>query len=413
MAETIKHIDALEVLTGSGRPTVEARVVTAGGIETTASVPSGTSRGLYEAAEVYDGGSRYRGRGVRRAVEHVIKIIAPALLGMDVTRQAEIDETLVRLDGTPDKSRLGANAILPVSVACAKAGAAALGQPCYRYLSSDVSHALPAPVATVIAGGRHSSSPLPYEDYLLVCDGFGSMAESVEALVETRRMLEETLSERFGPIPDVGGAMAPPIGDSRQAFDAMLGAAAKAGFDGKFSLGLDVAASEFWANNRYNMPDGACDAKQMCDRLLALSREYPLRFIEDPFDQDDFASFAALTEAAKGAMIVGDDLFATNQARLRRGIEQRAANALLLKINQVGTVSEAVEASRLAASNRYKIIVSLRSHDTNDSFIADLAVAVGASHIKLGSPVRGERNAKYNRLLRIESDLNRAACSAG
>ena len=405
MGNTVKRIDAWEILTGSGRPTVEVSVLTTGGIEAEASVPSGTSRGLYEATEIYDGGSRYRGRGVRRAVENVIKIIGPTLQGMDVTKQATLDEMLIRLDGTPNKNRLGGNAILPVSVACAKAGAASLGQPCYRYLGSAAPTHLPAPVATVIAGGEHSPSGLEFEDYLLVCEGFTSVAESVEALVETRQVLEELMFNRFGPVPDVGGALAPPISDSRQAFDWMLEAASRAGFGGRFVLGLDVAASELWAKDCYRLGDATCDAEEMHVRLLELSREYPLRFIEDPFHQDDFESFARFTKEANGILVVGDDLFATNPGRLQRGIEQGAGNALLLKVNQIGTVSEALAAARLATRNKYNVIVSLRSNDTNDSFIADFAVAVGASHIKLGSPVRGERNAKYNRLLRIESYL--------
>jgi len=338
-------------------------------------------------------------------VEHVIQIIGPAILGMEVTQQAQIDETLIGLDGTPNKSRLGGNAILPVSVACAKAGAASMSQPCYQYLGGYSGVSLPAPIATVIAGGGHSPSELEFEDYLLICESFTTIAESVEALVETRQVLAELLSDRFGPIPDVGGALAPPIRETRQAFDYMLEAALRAGVGGRYTLGLDVAASELWANHRYRLGDKLLDPSQMHSQLLELIRDYPLSFIEDPFHQDDFAAFSRFTEEVKGVLVVGDDLFATNPVRLQQGIEQGAGNALLLKVNQIGTVSEALEAARIAKNNSYKVIVSLRSNDTNDSFIADFAVAVGASHIKLGSPVRGERNAKYNRLLRIESDL--------
>ena len=405
MGDTIARVDALEILAGSGKPTVEASVITRGGIHTKGSVPSGTSRGLYEAAELYDGGPRYRGRGVQRAVDTVKRIIGPALEGLDVTDQAGIDRRMIDLDGTPNKSRLGGNAILPVSVACAKAGAAAAGMPCYRYLGRAEATRLPAPLATVIAGGEHSPSGLEFEDYMLVCEGFGSVSESVEALVETRRTLEEIIAKRFGPVPDVGGALAPPVRDSRQAFDWMLEAASVAGFGGKFALGLDVAASEFWDGTHYKLGGTSCDSTGLHELLLQLSREYPLKFIEDPFHQDDFDAFSRFTKEAGSLMVVGDDLFATNPGRLQRGVACGAANTMLLKINQVGTVSEALEAARLATSIRYGITVSLRSNDTIDPVIADFAVAVGASHIKLGSPVRGERNAKYNRLIRIESDL--------
>ena len=403
----IKDLDAREILGASGRPTVEASVTTTTGITACASVPSGTSKGRHEASEVRDGGHRFRGLGCHRAAANVRDEIAPALRGMPISAQSAIDARMIETDGTSNKGRLGANAILSVSVACAKAAAAAAGVSVYRYLGGGSLHAMPAPMATVIAGGAHSSSALDFEDYLYILDGFESVAEAVEALWETRIVLEEILTARFGTIADVGGALAPPIANSREAFDLMLEAAERGGCAGRARLGIDVAASELYdaARGLYRVGDSLLTPQDLAGRYIELVREYPLVFVEDPFDQDDFASHAGLTSALPGVLVVGDDLFVSNPERIRHGIALHAANAVLLKVNQIGTVSEAIAAATVARVGGYTVTCSLRSHDTEDPFIADFAVAVGARLIKLGSPVRGERNAKYNRLMAIEEEL--------
>ena len=415
MKDVIERVEAREILSGSGRPTVEARITTTSGVVVEASVPSGTSRGKYEAFELYDREKRFHGLGVRRAVENVNLIIAPAIKYRDVTDQSEIDQTLIDLDGTVNKSRLGGNAILAVSVACAKAGAESCGLPCFRYLGGLGATRLPVPLATVIAGGEHSPSDLDFEDYLYVMQGFTSFSTALEALVETRYALGCLLEGRYGPAPEVGGALAPPIDDTRQAFDLMLEASERAGFSGRIGLGLDAAASELYLEDQdaYRVAGSRMRADELIQHYVGIASEYPLVFIEDPFQQDDFFHSAQLTSLLPDKRIVGDDLLASNPGRIKKGIEERAVNALLLKINQIGTVSEACRAADLAMCNQMAVTVSLRSNDTNDSFIADFAVAMGAEQIKLGSPVRGERNAKYNRLLAIEGQVGNGAWFSG
>ncbi|HEY8391809.1 MAG TPA: phosphopyruvate hydratase [Capillibacterium sp.] len=415
MKSVIERISAREILSGRGRPTVEVELVTADGILVEASVPSGTSKGKYEAWEVYDGGKRYRGLGVKQAVENVNREIAPKLIGENVLAQRRIDNLLIELDGTKNKQRLGGNAILAVSLAVAKAGAATAGLPLYRYLGGLGGVRLPVPLATVLSGGKHSPSSLDFEDYILIFDGFSCFADALEALVETRYLLEKNLRQMFGLIADDGGALAPPLSDTRQAFELMLEAAQQAGYGGKVALGLDVAASDLYLNDKglYQVGGREMEPAELIDYYICLAKQYPLVYIEDPFDQDDFESFAKLTAALPDRKIVGDDLFVTNPERIRMGIERKAGNTLLLKVNQIGTVSEAYDAGVLALQNGLAVTVSLRSSDTNDSFIADLAVGLGAEQIKLGSPVRGERNAKYNRLLKIEAELGKAAKFAG
>lgn len=415
MKSVIEMIRAREILSGPGRPTVEVELTTNDGIRVEASVPSGTSKGKYEAWEVYDGGERFRGLGVKKAAENVNREIAPKLIGENVFAQRRIDNLMIELDGTKNKQRLGGNAILAVSLAVAKAGAAAAGLPLYRYLGGLGSVRLPVPLATVISGGKHSPSSLDFEDYLLIFDGFTSFADALEALVEIRYILGKNLQKKFGLVADDGGALAPPLSDTPQAFDLMLEAVEQAGYGGKVALGLDAAASDLYLEDRglYNVGGREMEPAELIDYYISLAKQYPLVFIEDPFDQDDFVSFAKLTAALPDRKIVGDDLFVTNPERIKMGIEQKAGNTLLLKVNQIGTVSEAYDAGILALQNGLAVTVSLRSSDTNDSFIADLAVALGAEQIKLGSPVRGERNAKYNRLLKIEAELGSAVRFAG
>jgi enolase len=415
MSDKIRRVEAQEILSGSGRPTVGVTLWTEGGTTVHSSVPSGTSKGKYEAFELYDGEPRYRGLGVRKAVRNVNELIAPALVGHRVDEQRAIDDLLLDIDGTENLRNLGGNAVLAVSLAAARAAARSEDVPLYRYLGGSLVRRLPVPIATVIAGGAHSPSTLDFEDYILIPDGFSRFSDALEALATTRVVLEELLTDRFGPVADIGGALAPPLAASEQAFDLMMEAVETGGYGGRVQLGLDVAASALYRSedDTYVMAGAARTREEVIGYFRDLTVKYPLVFIEDPFDEDDFDGFTALTEALKGTQIVGDDLFASNPSRIAEGIRRAAANAVLLKVNQIGTVSGALDAGRLALDGGYSLTVSLRSSDTNDSFIADLAVSLAAPQIKLGSPVRGERNAKYNRLLAIELELGERAVFAG
>jgi len=405
----IVNIKGREILNARGKPTVEAELTTKNGITVIASVPSGTSRGKYEAYELYDGEERYGGHGTRKAATNISGIISENLKGHDITDQKGIDEILVKLDGTNNKSKLGGNAILAVSVAAAKAGAASLGVSPFRYLlQPGITPKLPDIVATVIAGGVFSTSGLEFEDYMMILHDFFSFPDALEALVTMRKHLEKSLRNKYGAFPEDGGALAAPLSSTEEAFEWMLATAKETGNEQKVSLGLDVAASELWDTQlgKYKLYGGKVySKKELLTYYCQLCQKYPLSFIEDGFEQDDFASSAQLCQMLPDKEIVGDDLFVTNPERLAVGIRQKAANGMLLKINQIGTVTEAINASRLATENGIDIIVSLRSGETGDDFIADLSVAVGARQIKLGSPVREERNSKYNRLLRIWEEL--------
>jgi enolase len=425
--DRIQKIVGREILNARGNPTVEAEILTESGICAVASVPSGTSKGKYEAKELYDGGNRYGGRGTKKAAEHVSTEISREICGMEVTDQVGIDAVLCSLDGTEDKSRLGSNAILAVSVAAARAGAKSEGVPLYKYLAEKVeghqgevhkrSIQLPDIIATVIAGGVFSDSGLEFEDYMAVFHGFNSFSDQLEALWSLRWNLEKGLRAVYGTFPEDGGALAPPLKSSEEAFAWIMKTAQEIGYKKHISLGLDVAASELWIEKEgvYRLKKVGKKEEFTTERLLKYYKEltslYPITLIEDGFSQDDFNMFSKMTEEMQGLQIVGDDLFATNVNRLSYGIQCRAANAILLKINQIGTVTEAMNAAALAEKHGYEVIVSLRSGETTDDFIADLAVAVGARQIKLGSPVRAERNAKYNRLLRIEEELNKEKMS--
>lgn len=419
MNAIIKSVSACEILGGSGRPTVEVTLTLESGSTVSASVPSGTSRGGYEAFELFDDEERYKGYGVRKAVLNVREKIAPAVKGMSVLDLAAVDNRLIELDGTKDKSRFGANAILPVSVAAAKAAAVATGLPVYRYLGGQAATKLPMPIATVIAGGEYSPSALPFEDFLYIVEGFSCFTDALEGLAATRAQLGKLLTKRFGPIADIGGALAPPLQSVHEAFDIMLQARKDTGCEGRINLALDVAANEIYdaQSGTYDLGDRRLSALELCDVYMELVKAYPLLSIEDPFHEDDFSAHADLVAKLAAAnsrcSVVGDDLFATNPKRIVRGIADKAATELLLKMNQIGTVTEAMHAGKFAQENGLAVTVSLRSNDTCDSFAADLAVALGAERIKSGSPVRAERNAKYNRLLHIEEELGTSARFAG
>lgn len=402
----IQRVTGREILNARGKPTVEAKVFTSDGHVAVASVPSGTSRGKYEAHELYDGGSRYGGYGARRAAANVSGEINDALRGMDVTDQRAIDAKLIALDGTANKERLGGNAILAASVAAAKAGAMARGIPLYDALEGG-KRTLPDVVATVIAGGEFSTSGLEFEDYLYIFHGFTRFDEMLEALVILRKTLEKRLREKYGDFPEDGGALAAPLSSTEEAFETMMAVARECGFENHVTLGLDVAASELLnpQTGCYKVSGREITVEELSDYYVDLCERYPLTFLEDPFGQDDFEAYTALKKRIPGRQLIGDDLFVTNVQRLKTGIEHDCANGILLKINQIGTVTEAIDASKVAAENGMDVTVSLRSGETTDDFIADLAVAIGARQIKLGSPVRAERNAKYNRLLEIEQEL--------
>ena len=415
--EAILDVKAREVIDSRGDPTVEVDVITESGFGR-AIVPSGASKGRNEALELRDGDERFGGRGVLRAVKNVNTIIKSEIVGMNVFNQREIDETLKSLDGTPNKSSLGANAILGVSLAACKAAADALVVPLYRYLGGVASYTLPTPMMNVLNGGRHAGNELSLQEFLIIPMG-ESFKEALRMGVEVYHELKRVLREKYGVLAtNVGdeGGYAPPMRETREALDALVEAIEATGYDagGKganaVNLGLDAAASSFYDERRsvYTVDGTEMDEGELLEFYVGLVKTYPIISIEDPFWEEAFEAFAELTRRLD-IIVVGDDLFVTNPQRIAEGIKMGAANALLLKLNQIGTVSEALEAARLAAANRYKVVVSHRSGETEDTSIADLAVALSAELIKTGAPARGERTAKYNQLLRIEEELGDAA----
>ncbi|WP_457612542.1 phosphopyruvate hydratase [Methanopyrus sp.] len=409
----IASVKAREVLDSRGEPTVEVEVELEDGTVGRAMVPSGASTGTYEALELRDGDDRYGGKGVRRAVRNVEEIIAPEIEGLDATTQSDIDRMMIELDGTENKSHLGANAILGVSLAVARAAAKSLGIPLYRYLGGPTARRLPVPFMNVINGGEHAGNELDFQEHMIVPHGFESFSEALRAGVETYHVLGELLEEEYGPIStNVGdeGGYAPPMKDMMEPLDVLVEAIEEAGYapGREIALALDAAASEFYDEDSgtYRAYGQKYTRDELIDVYKDLVSQYPIVSIEDPLHEEDFRGFAKITEELGDKIqIVGDDLFVTNPNRLRKGIEMGAANALLLKVNQIGTLTEALEAGELALHHGYGVMVSHRSGDTEDPFIADLAVALGCGQIKTGAPARSSRTAKYNQLLRIEEDL--------
>jgi len=412
----ITAIDAREVLECRGLPTVQVDIALDDGTVATADVPSGRSTGAYEVAELRDGGDRFGGFGVLGAVANVKGEIASALVGEELTSQRELDRKLIELDGTADKSRLGGNAILGVSLAAARAAAESSGLPLYQALNAN-SHVLPVPLVNLINGGRHASNDLDFQEFIILPVGADSILEGLRISTEVNLALAEILLERYGKVAlntgDEGG-FAPPISNPREALGLLHEAVAAAGHEGRFRYGLDCAATHYYdaATGTYALAGETRDRDAMIELYLELIAEFDVVTIEDPLDENDFEGFAALTEAA-GIQIVGDDLFTTNPERLARGIEIDAANSLLWKVNQIGTLSEAMDAAEMAHRNAYTVVVSERSGETEDPIIADLTVALGAGQIKTGAPVRGERTAKYNRLIRIAEELGETAVYPG
>ncbi len=408
---TIEHIHAREILDSRGNPTVEVDVFTENG-SGRASVPSGASTGTYEALELRDKDKRYLGKGVAKAVKNVNTEIKDTLIGMDVCDQRELDMIMLELDGTPTKSRLGANAILGVSLAIGHAAADSLGISLYRYLGGTNAFTLPVPTMNVINGGKHAGNELAIQEFMIQPREAKTFSEALRMGAETYHTLGAILVKKYGnSAVNVGyeGGYAPPLTNTTDALDALTSAIEEAGYGKKISIGLDSAASEFYKKGKYNIDGKAYSAGDMIDLYSDLVKTYPILFIEDPFEEEAFEDFAALTGKLKNTIIIGDDLFVTNVARLEKGIKMKAGNALLLKVNQIGTLSEALDAAGLAQKNKYKVIVSHRSAETEDTTIADIAVAIGAELIKTGAPARSERNAKYNQLLRIEEELGKTA----
>ncbi len=412
----IESVHAREVLDSRGNPTVAVSVATSFGSVEEAMVPSGASTGAHEAVELRDGdAARYGGKGVRRAVAAVNEIIGPSIEGLDATAQRELDEKLVEMDGTPNKSNFGANALLGVSLATARAAAAGVGLPLYRYLGGPSASTLPVPMMNVINGGKHAAGALAFQEVMIVPVGATSFAEAVRFGAEIFHALGKVLHDRKLPtlVGDEGG-YAPPLATLDAALELLLEAIHRAGYEPgrQIALALDAASTEFFQDGKY-FPDTASDAyatERMIDFYADICARYPVVSIEDGCAEDDWTGWLALTRRiGKTIQLVGDDLFVTNVERLQRGIDEETANAILIKVNQIGTLTETLDAVDLAHKAGYRAVISHRSGETGDTTIADLAVATGAGQIKTGSLSRSDRVEKYNRLMAIEEQLGTAA----
>ncbi len=416
MSATIERVRAREILDSRGNPTVEAEVLLADGASGRAAVPSGASTGAHEAVELRDGEQeRYRGRGVLRAVAHVEDQLASAVLGMDALHQAAVDQALIEADGTPNKRRLGANAILAVSLAVAKAGAASSAQPLYRYLGGIEARTLPVPMANLLNGGVHAAGSTDFQEFMAVPIGAPTYREGLRWTVEVYHALHQLLTER-GLATTVGdeGGFAPALTANREAMDLLMHAIELAGYrpGDEMAIALDPATSELYGDDGYRLAreDRTLSSEQLGALWEEWAGDYPIVSIEDGMAEDDWDGWSALTKRiGDRVQLVGDDIFVTNIERLGRGIDERAANAILIKLNQIGTLSETLEAIELAHGAGFATVISHRSGETEDTTIAHLAVATGAGQIKTGAPARTDRTAKYNELLRIEEQLGEAA----
>ena len=408
---SISAVGARQILDSRGNPTVEADVVLESGAVGRAGVPSGASTGVHEALELRDGVEAWGGKGVSQAVENVRGEIAAAVHGHDADDQRGLDERLIALDGTPNKGRLGANAILGVSLAAAKAAAADAGVSLFRHLGGEAARTLPVPMLNVINGGAHADNSIDLQEFMLVPTGAESFAEGLRIGVEVFHSLKALLHER-GLSTAVGdeGGFAPDLSSSEEAIEAVLEAAERAGHRERVAIALDPAATELYRDGRYVFEGRDEDGEGMVRFYEDLAGRHPIVSIEDGLAEDDWATWRALTEGLGDRLqLVGDDLFVTNVERLQRGIDEGVANAILLKANQIGTLTETLDAIELARANGYAAVISHRSGETEDATIADLAVATNSGQIKTGAPSRGERTAKYNQLLRIEEELGERA----
>ena len=414
---SIDAVGAREILDSRGNPTVEVEVALDDGTIARAAVPSGASTGAFEAVELRDGGSRYGGKGVTKAVDGVLDVIGPELLGFEASEQRLVDQRLIDLDGTPDKSRLGANAILGVSLAVARAAADSAGLPLFRYVGGPSAHLLPVPMMNILNGGSHADSNVDVQEFMIAPIGAGTFAEALAMGTETYHALKAVLKKE-GLATGLGdeGGFAPNLSSNRAALDLISTAVEQAGYSlgSDIVLALDVAASEFHSDGSYAFEGKQLSSAEMAEYYTGLVDSYPIVSIEDPLDEEDWDGWISLTQAlGNRVQIVGDDLFVTNPTRLADGIERGAANALLVKVNQIGTLTETLDAVTLAHRSGYRCMMSHRSGETEDTTIADLAVATDCGQIKTGAPARSERVAKYNQLLRIEEELDDAARYAG
>ena len=413
----IKAVNSREILDSRGNPTVEVEVTLDNGVVGRAAVPSGASTGAFEAAELRDGGKRYLGKGVLNALKNVNEKLTPAVIGLKAEDQRSLDEKMIALDGTKNKSNLGANAILGISLATARAAANSANQSLFKYLGGDDAKTLPVPMMNILNGGAHADTNVDIQEFMVAPIGAETFKESLRWGAEVYHSLKSVLKKK-GLATSIGdeGGFAPNLDSNRAALDLILEAVEIAGFKaGKdIALAMDVAATEFHENGMYNFEGKKLSSDQMIEYYAQLEATYPLVSIEDPLDEDDWAGWAKLTQVlGEKIQIVGDDLFVTNPERLQRGIDTKTANALLVKANQIGSLTETIDAVNLAHKNGYRSMMSHRSGETEDTTIADLAVALNCGQIKTGAPARSERVAKYNQLLRIEEELAVNAVYAG
>ena len=412
----IERVWARQILDSRGNPTVEVDVTLSSGAFGRAAVPSGASTGVHEAVELRDGDADvFGGKGVLRAVKNVVEVIAPAVNGLDAADQAALDGRLLELDGSPNKSNLGANALLGVSLAVAKAAAADAGVSLFQWLGGDDAVVLPVPMLNVVNGGAHAQNSLDFQEFMVVPAGAPSFAEALQVGAEVYHALKALLHER-GLSTGVGdeGGFAPDLGSSEEAIEAVLTAAERAGHTDRVAIALDPAATEFWSDGAYRFEGREKGPDEMVAYWSELTERYPIVSIEDALAEDEWASWGDLTERSGDRLqLVGDDLFVTNVDRLRRGIEEGVANAILVKLNQIGTLTETLETIELARQAGYAIVISHRSGETEDTTIADVAVGTNAGQIKTGAPSRSDRVAKYNQLLRIEEELGDRAVYPG
>jgi enolase len=416
----IQTIRAREVLDSRGQPTVEVEVILQKGIAGRATVPSGASTGEHEAVELRDGGKRFLGKGVARAVENVNRKLAPRLRGKEAADQAAVDRLMIEMDGSPDKGKLGANAILGVSLAVAHAAARAQGVSLFRYVGGSGAKTLPVPMLNVLNGGAHADNNVDVQEFMIVPYGLRNFADALRAAAEIFQTLKKVLHDRSysTSVGDEGG-FAPRVKSIDEAIELLLEAITKAGYKPRTQVGLalDVASSEFYQDGKYvfKKSDGRARGREEMVRLYEdWVRQYPILSIEDGFAEDDWDGWRVITQTlGKKIQLVGDDLFVTNKLRLQRGIDEGVANSILVKVNQIGSLTETLQTMDLAKRSGYTTVISHRSGETEDVTIADLAVATNAGQIKTGAPCRGERTAKYNQLLRIEEELGRRAVYAG
>jgi enolase len=413
----IDAVGGREILDSRGNPTVEVEVLLDDGTYARASVPSGASTGAFEAVELRDGAMAYGGKGVQNAVSAVVGQIGPALEGLDADDQRLVDQTMIDLDGTPNKATLGANAILGASLAVAKAAADSAGLPLYRYVGGPNAHLLPVPMLNILNGGAHADTNVDIQEFMIAPIGAATFREALQHGAEVYHALKAVLKQR-GLATGVGdeGGFAPDLPSNRDALDLIVEAIGSAGFTAgsDIALALDVAASEFFDSGTYQFEGTKKSSAEMSAYYGELASAYPIVSIEDPLNEDDWDGWRTITEElGERTQLVGDDLFVTNVERLQRGIDGGQANALLVKVNQIGTLTETLDSVDLAHRNRYRCMMSHRSGETEDTTIADLAVATNCGQIKTGAPARSERVAKYNQLLRIEEELGDAARYAG